>query len=49
MPSKLTLSNVEVLNMVRSEASAGYQERIPAATRGNIAKFLKHWTPIIRL
>lgn len=37
MSSKLTLSNTEVLNMVRGEASESYQERIPAATRGNIA------------
>lgn len=41
MPATLTLSNAEVLNMVRSEASAGYQERIPAATRGNIAKIFE--------
>lgn len=50
MSSKLTLSNIEVLNMVRSEASAGYQERIPAATRGNIAKIfetLDAYSPIM--
>lgn len=50
MPSKLTLTNAEVLNMVRSEASAGYQERIPAATRGNIAKIfetLDRYSPIM--
>lgn len=41
MPATLTLSNAEVLNLVRSEASAGYQERIPAATRGNIAKIFE--------
>lgn len=41
MAATLTLSNAEVLNMVRSEASAGYQERIPAATRGNIAKIFE--------
>lgn len=41
MPATLTLTNAEVLNMVRSEASAGYQERIPAATRGNIAKIFE--------
>ena len=41
MPATLTLGNTEVLNMVRSEASAGYQERIPAATRGNIAKIFE--------
>lgn len=48
MASKLTLDNSEVLNLVRSEASAGYQERIPAATRGNVAKILKRWTRIIQ-
>lgn len=41
MPATLTLTNAEVLNLVRSEASAGYQERIPAATRGNIAKIFE--------
>lgn len=41
MSATLTLSNAEVLNLVRSEASAGYQERIPAATRGNIAKIFE--------
>lgn len=41
MPATLTLSNAEVLNLVRSEASPGYQERIPAATRGNIAKIFE--------
>lgn len=41
MPATLTLSNAEVLNLIRSEASAGYQERIPAATRGNIAKIFE--------
>lgn len=41
MPATLTLSNAEVLNMVRSEASEGYQERIPAATRGNIARIFE--------
>lgn len=41
MPGTLTLSNAEVLNLVRSEASKGYQERIPAATRGNIAKIFE--------
>lgn len=41
MAATLTLSNAEVLNMVRNEASAGYQERIPAATRGNIAKIFE--------
>lgn len=38
MPASLTFTNAEVLNMVRSEASESYQERIPAATRGNIAR-----------
>lgn len=50
MPATLTLSNAEVLNMVRSEASAGYQERIPAATRGNIARIfetLDAYSPIM--
>ena len=50
MPATLTLSNAEVLNLVRSEASAGYQERIPAATRGNIAKIfetLDAYSPIM--
>lgn len=41
MSATLTLSNAEVLNMVRSEASAGYQERVPAATRGNIARIFE--------
>ena len=41
MAATLTLSNADVLNMVRSEASAGYQERIPAATRGNVAKIFE--------
>lgn len=41
MPASLTLSNAEVLNMVRSEASESYQERIPAATRGNIARIFE--------
>ena len=41
MPATLTLSNAEVLNLIRTEASAGYQERIPAATRGNIAKIFE--------
>lgn len=49
MPATLTLSNVEVLNLVRSEASASYQERVPSATRGNIARILKHWMCIILL
>lgn len=50
MPAKLSLENTEVLNLVRSEASAGYQERIPAATRGNIAKIfetLDAYSPIM--
>lgn len=50
MSAKLTLSNAEVLNMVRSEASAGYQDRIPAATRGNIARIfetLDAYSPIM--
>lgn len=50
MAATLTLSNAEVLNMVRSEASAGYQERIPAATRGNIARIfetLDAYSPIM--
>lgn len=50
MPATLTLSNAEVLNLVRSEASAGYQERIPAATRGNIARIfetLDAYSPIM--
>lgn len=50
MPATLTLSNAEVLNMVRSEASASYQERIPAATRGNIARIfetLDAYSPIM--
>lgn len=50
MPATLTLSNAEVLNMVRSEASESYQERIPAATRGNIARIfetLNAYSPIM--
>lgn len=50
MAAALTLSNAEVLNLVRSEASAGYQERIPAATRGNIARIfetLDAYSPIM--
>lgn len=50
MGATLTLSNAEVLNLVRSEASAGYQERIPAATRGNIARIfetLDAYSPIM--
>lgn len=50
MAATLTLSNAEVLNMVRSEASASYQERIPAATRGNIARIfetLDAYSPIM--
>ena len=50
MPASLTLSNAELLNMVRDEASAGYQERIPAATRGNIARIfetLDAYSPIM--
>lgn len=41
MPASLTFTNAEVLNMVRSEASASYQERIPAATRSNIARIFE--------
>lgn len=41
MPASLTFTNAEVLNMVRSEASESYQERIPAATRGNIARIFE--------
>lgn len=50
MPAALTLSNAEVLNMVRGEASESYQERIPAATRGNIARIfetLNAYSPIM--
>ena len=41
MPASLTFTNAEVLNMVRSEASESYQERVPAATRGNIARIFE--------
>lgn len=41
MPASLTFTNAEVLNMVRSEASESYKERIPAATRGNIARIFE--------
>ena len=41
MPATLTLSNAEVLNLVRSDASESYKERIPAATRGNIARIFE--------
>lgn len=39
--TRVTASNAEVLNAVRSLASAAYQERVPVATRANLAKTAK--------
>lgn len=43
IPSNVTLSatNADILNAVRLNASAEYQQRIPAATQGNIAESLE--------
>jgi len=39
--TKVTASNVELMNAVRSLSSAAYQERVPKVTRANIAKTAK--------
>lgn len=39
--TRVTASNAEVLNAVRSLASAAYQDRVPVATRANLAKTAK--------
>lgn len=39
--TRVTASNVEVLNAVRSLASVAYQDRVPVVTRANLAKTAK--------
>ena len=50
MPSSLDMSNVQIVNAIRDQASADFQARVPAATRGNLAKtfeILNQYQPLM--
>lgn len=50
MASSITINNVDMLNAIRDASSNTYAERIPVATRGNIAKIfeiLNNYQPLM--
>lgn len=44
MPMTISATNAEILNTIRANASLDYQNRVPAATRGNLGRVLSTLT-----